>query len=409
LFDGEVTRILEVAQWVDEVADTGVAFQAARYRFTQSSVAALGLSGQMAAMEREYDLHLRLATDHSATHPLGREVVDPWWGACNLIAGRPATVSDLIAERYATALNLDDGLSRPLWALPTAIERLVCGDLAAAEHFAREAMGVPAEVVSIRRMATHYLARALHLAGRHDESLGYARATAGDDYVGIVRAWSVGIEHRCLMAARQPLAPSIARESLDRARTAIDDALGRGQRITAGYVAHDLLGSGIDADLAGVLDGVANSCDAPVLRWMAVDARARVGSPLPELIEVVDETSSAGLHGLARSFAEVAVQLAVERRDVTNASRAHHALARCREQTSGFPERTTGGGLGARYGLSPRESEVMRAAAAGLTDQEIASELVISVRTVNAHLRSVYRKVGVGGRRELRALRVDGD
>jgi DNA-binding CsgD family transcriptional regulator/type II secretory pathway predicted ATPase ExeA len=404
VFDGEVARILEVAAWVDGVADDSAPFQAARYRFTQSSVPALGLSGQLGAMEREYELHLRLSEDHAGVHPLGREVVDPWWAACNLIAGRPGGVVELIGERYSSALDLDDGLSRPLWALPMAIERLLGGDLPAAEHFAREAMGVPAEVVSIRRMATHYLARTLELAGRHEEALGHARATAGDDYVGIVRAWSVGIEHRCLLATRRSLAPAVVRESLDRARAAIDDALALGQRITAAYVAHDLLGSGIDADLAGLLEGLTTTCDAPVMRWMAVDARARSGGSVHELVDVVDEATGAGVHGLARSFAEVAVQLAVARRDVATASRADQVLARCRERTVGFADPAAGGDLGARYGLSPRESEVMNAAVAGLTDQEIAADLVISVRTVNAHLRSVYRKVGVSGRRELRAL-----
>lgn len=408
VFDGEVIRILDVAAWVTDVSDVGESFEAARYRFTQSSVPALGLNGQLAAMEREYELHLRLSASHSSTHPLGREVVDPWWVACNLIAGRPGPVRELISDRYSTALDLDDGLSRPLWALPMAIERLLGGDLFAAEHFAREAMGVPAEVVSIRRMATHYLARVLELADRHEEALEHAQATAGDDYVGIVRVWSAGIEHQSRLAARQPMGPRATRDSLDRSRSAIDDALGRGQRITAGYIAHDLLGSGIDADLVAVLDGLATACDAPVLRWMAVDARSRVGGPLRDLSEVVDEASSEGLWGLALSFAEVAVQLAVARRDVTAAASADKALTRCREHTTGFAERIADGDLAVRYGLSAREAEVMNAAAAGLTDQEIASELVISVRTVNAHLRSIYRKVGVTGRRELRAMRTSG-
>jgi DNA-binding NarL/FixJ family response regulator len=48
--------------------------------------------------------------------------------------------------------------------------------------------------------------------------------------------------------------------------------------------------------------------------------------------------------------------------------------------------------------LTPRETEVLRLVAAGLTDAEIAAELVLSVRTVHAHLRSVYRKLGVGSR-----------
>ena len=36
--------------------------------------------------------------------------------------------------------------------------------------------------------------------------------------------------------------------------------------------------------------------------------------------------------------------------------------------------------------------------AEGLTDAEIAEQLFVSRRTVSAHLRSVYNKVGIGSR-----------
>jgi DNA-binding CsgD family transcriptional regulator len=49
-------------------------------------------------------------------------------------------------------------------------------------------------------------------------------------------------------------------------------------------------------------------------------------------------------------------------------------------------------------GLSPREIEVLRLVAAGLTDGEIAERLVLSPRTVHAHLRSIYQKLGVSSR-----------
>jgi DNA-binding NarL/FixJ family response regulator len=49
-------------------------------------------------------------------------------------------------------------------------------------------------------------------------------------------------------------------------------------------------------------------------------------------------------------------------------------------------------------GLSAREVDVLRLVAAGLTDAEAAERLFLSVRTVNAHLRSIYRKLGVGSR-----------
>ncbi len=48
--------------------------------------------------------------------------------------------------------------------------------------------------------------------------------------------------------------------------------------------------------------------------------------------------------------------------------------------------------------LTPRELQVLRQVAQGLTDAQIAKELVISHRTVNAHLTSIYRKINVSSR-----------
>ena len=50
--------------------------------------------------------------------------------------------------------------------------------------------------------------------------------------------------------------------------------------------------------------------------------------------------------------------------------------------------------------LSAREQEVLRLLAEGLTDREIAGALAISPRTVESHVSSVLRKLGVRNRAE---------
>ena len=51
--------------------------------------------------------------------------------------------------------------------------------------------------------------------------------------------------------------------------------------------------------------------------------------------------------------------------------------------------------------LSPQEKAVARLARAGRTNRQIGSELYLSVNTVETHLASAYRKLGIRGRNEL--------
>ena len=52
--------------------------------------------------------------------------------------------------------------------------------------------------------------------------------------------------------------------------------------------------------------------------------------------------------------------------------------------------------------LTGREREVARLVGLGCTNREIADELTLSVKTIEYHLRSVFVKLGMRSRRELR-------
>ena len=54
-------------------------------------------------------------------------------------------------------------------------------------------------------------------------------------------------------------------------------------------------------------------------------------------------------------------------------------------------------------GLSEREREVMRLAAEGMGNREMADRLAISQATVKVHLGHIFQKLGVRGRAELAA------
>ncbi|MET0973225.1 MAG: LuxR C-terminal-related transcriptional regulator, partial [Thermoleophilaceae bacterium] len=61
------------------------------------------------------------------------------------------------------------------------------------------------------------------------------------------------------------------------------------------------------------------------------------------------------------------------------------------------------------YGLTPRELEVLRLVAAGKSNREIASALVISEHTVARHLQNIFAKVRVSSRTAAGAFAFDHD
>jgi DNA-binding NarL/FixJ family response regulator len=60
----------------------------------------------------------------------------------------------------------------------------------------------------------------------------------------------------------------------------------------------------------------------------------------------------------------------------------------------------TGGPVTAadRHGLTRRELEVLRLVATGKTNQAIADDLVVAVKTIDRHVSNIFTKLGVSSR-----------
>jgi NarL family two-component system response regulator LiaR len=77
----------------------------------------------------------------------------------------------------------------------------------------------------------------------------------------------------------------------------------------------------------------------------------------------------------------------------------HPAITR--KVISRFARPGTGPGKGSALDqITERELEVLRLAARGMSNRDIARELEISMRTVQTHLSNVFNKMGVGSRTE---------
>ena len=108
--------------------------------------------------------------------------------------------------------------------------------------------------------------------------------------------------------------------------------------------------------------------------------------------------------------AEAQLGQALATYDRLGASWDHARAARLGRQHGVASARRHAGGRRS-YGteLSPQERAVAQLAARGDTNKEIAAELFISHQTVDKHMRSVMRKVGIRSRTELAYRLASGD
>ncbi|MFN8470222.1 MAG: LuxR C-terminal-related transcriptional regulator, partial [Caldilineaceae bacterium] len=153
----------------------------------------------------------------------------------------------------------------------------------------------------------------------------------------------------------------------------------------------------IGACLSGVaaLFSTGRQVEAARLFGAAAALQARIGVPAPALVrsdvraELAAVRTGLGEDAFAQAWAagqvlapEQAIDLAI-----TLATSLPPAPALARSSLPTSPD-----------GLTAREVEVLQLLAEGLTYAEIAARLVIARRTVNAHVSSIYAKLGVTSR-----------
>ena len=162
---------------------------------------------------------------------------------------------------------------------------------------------------------------------------------------------------------------------------------------------------------AGDLSGLADELDVPLLRAMSAQATSAV-----LLAEGDARGAVAALHRARSAWEELAAPYEVARVRVLLASACHRLgdadtarleLAAAREVFAEVGARPDLARLDesagrrrpdAAAGLTAREVEVIRLVASGLTNREIADELVISEKTVARHLNNMFTRLGLANR-----------
>jgi DNA-binding NarL/FixJ family response regulator len=123
----------------------------------------------------------------------------------------------------------------------------------------------------------------------------------------------------------------------------------------------------------------------------ALRAALTVWQDLAARYEIARTRSSIGLACRELRDEDTAVLELEAARETFSRLGARPDLAR----VDAFLRRTSSSGA---YGLTERELEVLRLAAAGRSNREIAAALVISEHTVARHMQNIFNKLGVSSR-----------
>lgn len=172
------------------------------------------------------------------------------------------------------------------------------------------------------------------------------------------------------------------------------------------FTAYHAVRYGYPSAVVGMIEEGAARGGGRLLPAVAAHARALDGEDVDGLDAAARELAGIGAVLWAAEAYAQAFRIAAEDGDRSRASvlrsRAVALVQRC-------PGAATPALRGLRITpLTRREHEVAILAANGFTSPQIADRLVVSVRTVDNHLASVYRKLDVAGREELpEALAVD--
>lgn len=326
------------------------------------------------------------------------------WVRCHALswAGRLADAEAAARREYEVALTEGSAATKAylVWEL-ARIGRLQ-GRVATAERWAREGvaiqrgMGWPNYLLPV---CLAELAHTLALAGRHRDAAAALDEITPTDHQRSPQFWGTLAEARAwTKVAAGDVGGAVADLEHAAARAA-----GRGERLIEASMLHDLIRLGV-ARPAGRLRALAEVTDSPMVGLAADHAAAWAAADPSGLLEVSYAFGDIGANLLA---AEAAAQSAhVQRRSHggREAARADRriALLRGRCEDAVTPALALAG-TGPAHGLTSREHQVALLAGAGRSNRDIATELCLSVRTVENQLQRAYEKLGVAGRGELAA------
>jgi len=330
----------------------------ARFVLAHAEVGALQMAAQMQEMNRRTEELLR------------RTLAVPEWAGdavATLHCGLAALASGQWRQAVRRLEEAHSGLQRQD---PMGMRGLCCSVLAMARALVGD-LGRARELITERESSTRGLLPAF------------------EPFSGLAKACLAGVEGRTADAGELFLDTAAHAAAL-------------GLPMVQALVSHRAVQFGRAAEVAELLRDLAVRLDSPLVEDLAAHAQAMAGGDGDGLEKASWRLQDAGALMYAADSAAAAAAVHERRGDrgaaVEWATRAAALARECgmtQPPTLGAPSLPT---------LTSREEEVAGLASRGLSNQEIADMLVLSVRTVETHLSHVYAKLGITSRAELAAL-----
>jgi DNA-binding CsgD family transcriptional regulator len=309
-----------------------------------------------------------------------REAEELLTGAYDLVLDQPASKARAFVARWLTVLHLEQG--RPMSAFRRASESYTLFRQLGQPYSAQLLYGLAALALALVGQAD----RAAKTLSVHD-ALDVPALLPNETDILQARAWTAAAAGD-LPAARDHL------EAAAELGEQIGDLVG------ASGALHGLARLGRAGQVAARLTDLVEDIDGDLSAARAAYANAVAAADSVALDQVASEFENLGANlYAAEACAEAAVLLrraGMIRQTAAAEQKAARLLARC-EGAATPPIQTMTG----RLRLTPAELDTAVQAAAGRTNKQIASDMHLSVRTVESHLQRAYEKLGVSGRHDL--------
>jgi DNA-binding CsgD family transcriptional regulator len=394
LFDGQPGRALDAARTGAARHDDGASdwpFPAAAEAFASC------LTGRTEAALALIDRYLARPAPGRPPYA-GRVLLGLARCLAMISDGRAVQARSHAGHGYAEAIARRNPGTAAAWAICLGVADLRLGRLTAADAHLREALAslgrrdpyqlskyVLSELAAAAALRADGYAAAEWMRRADESQAGVNRMF--DSQIELNRAWTLAANGELTSAAAQ------ARRAADLARSA-------GQRGIEAIALYDVARLGKPRSVLQRLTSLGRACDGALVPLMAT-AAAALASP-----------DAMALEGAAAALDALGLPLLAA--EVSAAAARAYRLAGRRASASACSERArslAAGCDGARTPLlrsddlvsilTQRQREISMLAAAGMPSKTIAARLLISTRTVNNHLASVYDRLGVSSRSQL--------